>query len=1104
MLARTWEDPLGAAWARVGKGASAGTKEPSGARGEDDALPVRMRADEGDPDPDCDRHLTVIAVQMSDALTVEGEEDRMNCRVAAVAALQRLGYVQSPGSLGRIAFLTPRADRDSEGNALDGILAYEWWVEHQVSRGHGVPARAILLIYLTPGGMAAGPSRWFGDEPDWTGELPESAGLLSRVHAICNRAARSPQECPGLIPRHVLVLRRSTEALRADLQEWAHSGHNGLSRVLADPERQRFSCFNFSATGDLSSLVGTRPDSANRFAPPKAGVEDWIDRLLQDPPAPARGDWFRRVVGSDTILLRSLVKELRLRHIDPHDLDNAIAIIHERDTAFGRAWADSLREALIEDAFAHEALDAMDADERDNIIDIGFLRAIDGDTLSVPRRDAREQGPAARRSGRMAPEDSGPSVSSAGQPQFDYVLRSLRQCQTRLDPSGDRVLRAVFVGASDEWDAFPLIQLIRQNFPDVLILTSSLNAQFEDPSQYLLMRNVVVASPIGLSCHSVLQGNIPAFRDPYQSGLFVGVLQGLAIDNPESIADLLLPARPVHAQDDTVDYRPALVKLLSGETLPMGRVYEISKRGAIDLAPLEDERAKLPGDGLFFRETFRPSLIAFGATTSGRTILLGTGLASCVVFVLSLFIRTARDQADSAHVFRVVLATYAATVLTFVLLVVFLISSQTLDRAVHLILYMILAFAASVASLCVAWSWITREGLKVRTPGVPLNPWHSLHQWGFRAMGGVWTLICICIYVVAKGSGRDGEPFFWDNGVSAWCPELIRIVIIVLTVIFFYQYHRMVLVAYSLPILPTLGTRAGWKRLAATFWENYSIIAWPERAWNGNVDALQLRSDLHARLHPLRVIRRVGLLAVPFVLGTLSALHFVGPVRHNVRGAEAGVIDLLLTIGILIAVNAVVFFVWDASRVHTRYILNLAQHRSDWGMEELRAAAIRTNLPPSLAGSLLDVEDIARRTAAINALIYWPVALIMLSVLSLHPIFDRWPSGSALNVAFGVSLALAVFAGFRLRRAAELARGHEIDRLEYELTRVLSPAAQTRPRWAEARAQQVLRLIENIKSLREGAFAPWTDDPLFRAICLPLIGFATVHAADWATRFFSR
>jgi len=54
--------------------------------------------------------------------------------------------------------------------------------------------------------------------------------------------------------------------------------------------------------------------------------------------------------------------------------------------------------------------------------------------------------------------------------------------------------------------------------------------------------------------------------------------------------------------------------------------------------------------------------------------------------------------------------------------------------------------------------------------------------------------------------------------------------------------------------------------------------------------------------------------------------------------------------------------------------------------------------------------------------------------------------------------------------------------------------------WREVRSAQraqIRAMIEQIEATRHGAFAPWTEDPLFRAVAMPIIGLVSIKFAEW-------
>ena len=46
-------------------------------------------------------------------------------------------------------------------------------------------------------------------------------------------------------------------------------------------------------------------------------------------------------------------------------------------------------------------------------------------------------------------------------------------------------------------------------------------------------------------------------------------------------------------------------------------------------------------------------------------------------------------------------------------------------------------------------------------------------------------------------------------------------------------------------------------------------------------------------------------------------------------------------------------------------------------------------------------------------------------------------------------------------------------------------------------AEQIGELIKEVQDVQIGAFARWSDDPVFRGVVVPLVGFASVRLAEW-------
>jgi hypothetical protein len=82
-----------------------------------------------------------------------------------------------------------------------------------------------------------------------------------------------------------------------------------------------------------------------------------------------------------------------------------------------------------------------------------------------------------------------------------------------------------------------------------------------------------------------------------------------------------------------------------------------------------------------------------------------------------------------------------------------------------------------------------------------------------------------------------------------------------------------------------------------------------------------------------------------------------------------------------------------------------------------------------------------------------------------------------------------------LRWAAEGARRIAIDNLN---TRLIAAKRQEPPN-TSAEASQLELLVNRVERLQDGAFAPWTNQPLIRAFLVPVLTYgATVLVHNYA------
>ena len=264
---------------------------------------------------------------------------------------------------------------------------------------------------------------------------------------------------------------------------------------------------------------------------------------------------FRRSTLTDSEVIEALINELQARryaHLSPKSNCKAgpdrIAVISEFDTFFGRALPISVREAVLRTRNVNDVLNSMCAE---NVLTFRYLRGIDG---MLPGADPAEIKSKATDQSKSAVARE----STEGLNQSDYLRRLAAQLvkQDRdFRQQGGNGIKAIGVLGSDIYDKLMVLEALRRALPDAVFFTNNLDARLAHPNEWRWTRNLLVASPFGLTLKSDLQ-KVPPFRDSNQTAMYAATL--LATD------------------DD-------LAKKFTRASLNPVRLYEIGRRGAFDL-----------------------------------------------------------------------------------------------------------------------------------------------------------------------------------------------------------------------------------------------------------------------------------------------------------------------------------------------------------------------------------------------------------------------------------------------------------------------------------------------------------------------------------------
>ncbi|HET6201691.1 MAG TPA: hypothetical protein VFI25_02685 [Planctomycetota bacterium] len=274
------------------------------------------------------------------------------------------------------------------------------------------------------------------------------------------------------------------------------------------------------------------------------------------------------------------------------------------------------------------------------------------------------------------------------------------------------------------------------------------------------------------------------------------------------------------------------------------------------------------------------------------------------------------------------------------------------------------------------------------------------------------------------------------------------------------------------------GSRKGlWARL-----ESLAPLAWPLTDPIPDARGTWAAYREHNRLEKRwwRIVRFVFLLLVP---GCLAFLLFSWPTRP-VRGFLCSVADLFLEGGAFLATAVVTLAVLDRSLAARRFVRALTAPGIGWDAEALGRFPTKEGKGIEEVGEWLDVEVIAKRTESVERTVYGPFVLVPLLWISRDSHFDNWGWPVPFLVV-GIALLLAAVVSIALvRRSAERARASALERLEAKIE-------EARGKGGQDRVDLLARLAERVRSERRGAFSPFLDNPVPRALLIPFGGLGS-------------
>jgi len=1045
----------------------------------------------------------VVVVTLPGNAFVGAEESRRRTRYAVLAGLQAQGLAPDDAEhFGLLQFDLPSANRlrpmrvpyemlslqpTLRGDAVGDRKSQRYeqaallWVDETSLPQPRLDALASLL-----GALMKTPEGW-NKKPPTEGDAKPNLPALVLI---------GPSSSDGLRASLVDLDRAANRCPPAPLSEIdARSGDNApyvaaRARCEEELKPEVVAGYKHMANARLFNAVATASDRAMPGLHDQK-LETYLNERLArigGTPASKKID-YTRIMATDDRVLRSMVMELELRL--PVNATRRVVLLAERDSLYAKALVSELRFRLTDPkSVQYKPWLRLETHY--------FYRGLDGATTFEGVADRPASGK----------EKDGASVLEwpESRDQLDYLRRlaislkaseSVRGAELPLagrelgDGTESGAIGAIGILASDVHDKLLVLQALHDSFSDKVFFTTDLDARLVHSRTLAYTRNLVVTSSLPLVfADPRLQAGAPPFRDAYQTAVFLAARQA-ACRSGKYCDDLKVAIE--HVRD-----APS--------------IYEIGRQQAVPLAGYDHAQRVLNQHAAHAGIALPLWLLLAGALL----IWPGTpALRSVRKWLLRMPPATGESLAVP-QLATVLLAVVHMSVLAFVL-------GNAVEFAApgRLGLEGILLLTATVTGVALVLL-LGRGAMRLPAAGTAA----AMPNWLAPAVG-LLLMAAAAAWIVWPAQSAapctECEPAAWLDGVSAWPSHLVHLLALVtLVCIFDVQWKRLRdrfdQDTQWLGLAPA--ELASADLLKRSWWRHRSLMAWSTPGGRAHHDAVDFEGLWHENAYRAEPVARMLRTAVFYVvtLGLMIGLFYAlsdGQVPEvPVRGHDHRWIVRSTLYAVLLLLPLLMVAVADATMLTQRFIYLLDGGRSfypevilqrfadalgaanqekwlcrfaaePWQRGDAQAEKLHT-----LLDNWIDVRLVGRRTAAVSPLIVGPLVIVALLAVARSRLFDNW--AITLPVALGICAYLVwlVVLAVLLKLAAERARDKALLRMQADL--LWLSGSDLKPLVEPFKA-----LIAEVRDIREGAFAPLFEQPLFRGLMVPLGGIGSTQLFDY-------
>lgn len=813
-----------------------------------------------------------------------------------------------------------------------------------------------------------------------------------------------------------------------------------------------------------------------------------------------------------------------------------IALISEWDSFYSRALIESFKTQVARDA-------RLGSDEKNHrdvvdqwILRFSYLRGLDG---RLPEESASNDKSASSDPGKNKDPtqlDLSPLEKSDGNSQLDYLRRladHIANEDAAYRRNGESGIGAIGVLGVDAYDKLLVLQALKSRMPYKLYFSTDLDARMLQRGQAQTTRNLILAAPYGLTLTRALQQDVPPFRDSLQSAVFISVLAALA---PQSF-----------------DAKRAKFDYSKSELLSPG-IYEVGISGFIPLASRltasrpasceaptqsQSDRGVRPHDLMALRclqdpspppypepqksirDRFKQAQSFFWAGPLTITLLILGG------FIVWWRIEGPKDDHDAR------LAWVRGVPMTL-----FMVAAACAFIATRFWHAEFLWFTFVLILLGIISSNLTRRSARQLAMAKDSTASMNTGLYDSRAWYIVVPLVMFILALMLAYQMRStltenglGEPMFLFEGISAWPTVALRLLAVLISLSALAWGWRNLRINRT-EIEATFHLRLHMRKYEMTLWGQVRRLirrgkGWTLRRWCNELGHCLLRiffplltasEDWSTSCAPAQaactdgrkmiVIARFwgehcvcgsfgarmlrAMLATWVYVVVTSVLFVIWPMEGMpVRGASMWwMMSWLIP---TLTFQVLVFWVMDANLLLTRFIRHLSEHHAIWpGTLQMEHKKTFGMLRHPCIDEWMDLQLIAKRTSAVNRLIYAPTVVMLILFASRSSLFDNWPTPPSLIISYLLTALVLLVSALSMRRAAEKSRTLALQRLDAYLLQT----PETTPCYSKFKM-----IRERVATLSSGAFSRYAEDPLIRALLLSLTGIggsAIVDALNYA------